>query len=227
MQAVQQQDFRALVEHHPRAIMLSTTEPRIAYVNRSFQAVTGYCQDEVLGEPPSVLSSGLHSRDFYRGMWESIHTNGRWEGLIWNRRKNGETYPQWLSIYPVIQGSRRFYAGVFMDVGDPAAGDERLASLAYLHTLPVQVLKIDRQFTRQLGTDARDARIVSAILGIAEALGLEVVAEGIESEQQLEKLRQLRCHRGQGYLLGKPLGWGQVVDVLIDGHQIRHDYVAS
>jgi len=563
MQVVEHQDFRALVEHHPRAIMLATTEPRIAYVNRCFQSVTGYREEDVLGESPSVLSSGLHSPDFYQDMWGSLRSNGRWEGLIWNRRKNGETYPQWLSIYPVIQGSRKFYAGIFMDVGDPAAGDERLASLAYydpltelpnrslfqeflrarvdrrqgaggcfgvlfidldffksindlhghdcgdrvlseaarcirstlsrhdvlarlsgdefaaivevdddlelervgeslnqafqdpvrvdgreyflsasvggamfpdhgrtsadllqnadramytakvagracfrlysaveseqgrreqrlsealiaslktapeqfrvvyqpqfdlvtgrvvglealfrwlhpefgeispadfvpiaehrghihdltehllrcvqsdldavqdrrlphglrlainisarqitdsrldqvlrpffhrlsdlgwrpeleitethlmslsarclqrlrkfgeegvgvaiddfgtgysslayLHTLPVQVLKIDRQFTRQLGTEARDARIVSAILGIAEALGLEVVAEGVESPDQLEKLRQLGCHRGQGYLLGRPGDWNQLVDILVDGHQFRFD----
>ena len=118
MQVVQQQDFRTLVDNHPRAIMLSTTEPRIAYVNRMFRAVTGYQADEVLGQSPSLLSSGLHSPEFYQAMWESLERHGRWEGLIWNRRKSGETYPQWLTIYPVERGNRRFWAGVFTDVGD-------------------------------------------------------------------------------------------------------------
>ncbi|PHQ25360.1 GGDEF domain-containing protein [Marinobacter guineae] len=135
MQALQQQDFRALVDNHPRAIMLATTEPRIAYVNRMFRSVTGYQADEVLGQAPSVLSSGLHSPEFYQAMWESLERHGRWEGLIWNRRKNGETYPQWLSIYPVEHDNRRLYAGVFMDVGDVAASDEQLASLAYYDPL--------------------------------------------------------------------------------------------
>ncbi len=135
MQALKQQDFRALVDHHPRAIMLSTTEPRIAYVNRMFRSVTGYQAEEVIGQAPSVLSSGLHSPEFYQAMWKSLSDHGRWEGVIWNRRKNGETYPQWLTIYPVQREGRQFFAGIFTDVGDIAAGDERLASLAYYDPL--------------------------------------------------------------------------------------------
>lgn len=135
MQVLQQQDFRALVDNHPRAIMLSTTEPRIAYVNRMFRAVTGYHAEEVVGQAPSVLSSGLHSPEFYQAMWKSLRDQGRWEGVIWNRRKNGETYPQWLNIYPVRREGRQFFAGVFTDVGDIAAGDERLASMAYYDPL--------------------------------------------------------------------------------------------
>ncbi|MCR8914698.1 EAL domain-containing protein [Marinobacter panjinensis] len=135
MQALQQQDFKALVDDHPKAIMLSTTEPRIAYVNRKFRAVTGYQTHEVIGQAPSLLSSGLHSSEFYQAMWEGLDHQGRWEGLIWNRRKNGETYPQWLMIYPVEHDDRQFYAGVFMDVSDAEASDERLASLAYYDPL--------------------------------------------------------------------------------------------
>ena len=143
MQALQQQDFRALVDNHPKAIMLATREPRILYVNEKFRSVTGYRSDEVLGQPPSVLSSGFHSREFYQSMWRAIGHKGRWEGLVWNRRKNGETYPQWLMIYPVEHENHRFYAGVFMDVGDMTADDERLASLAYydpLTELPTRAL---------------------------------------------------------------------------------------
>ena len=160
MQVVQQQDFRTLVDNHPRAIMLSTTEPRIAYVNRMFRAVTGYQADEVLGQSPSLLSSGLHSPEFYQAMWESLERHGRWEGLIWNRRKNGETYPQWLTIYPVERGNRRFWAGVFTDFGDVAAGDERLASLAYydpLTELPNRALF--QEFLKvRVAQRARDSR---------------------------------------------------------------------
>ncbi|AOY90354.1 GGDEF domain-containing protein [Marinobacter salinus] len=135
MQVIQQQNFKALVDNHPRAIMLATTEPRIAYVNHMFRTVTGYQSGEVIGQAPSVLSSGLHSREFYRVMWQGLNDNGRWEGVIWNRRKSGETYPQWLTIYPVEFNAQRFFVGVFMDVGDIAAGNERLASLAYYDPL--------------------------------------------------------------------------------------------
>ncbi|GGC63373.1 EAL domain-containing protein [Marinobacter halophilus] len=83
--------------------------------------------------------------------------------------------------------------------------------MAYLHTLPVQVLKIDRQFVQRLGPNGRDSRIVPAILTIAEALDLDVVAEGIETEAQRARLQELSCHRGQGYLMARPVPLAQLV----------------
>lgn len=135
MNGLTEQDFRALVDSHPRAIMLSTQDSVITYVNKMFRVVTGYCPEEVVGRAPSVLSSGFHSPEFYQSMWESLNESGRWEGLIWNRRKSGENYPQWLTIYPVGNEDRRLYAGVFMDVGDLTASNERLATLAYYDPL--------------------------------------------------------------------------------------------
>lgn len=128
-------EFKALVDCHPRAMMLATQEPRIVYVNRVFQQITGYDADTVIGEKPSVLSSGYHGRDFYRGMWRQLSTENRWEGLIWNQRSNGEIYPQWLTIYGVEINERQCYVGTFMDVGDLAAMDEKMASLAYYDML--------------------------------------------------------------------------------------------
>jgi hypothetical protein len=68
-------------------------------------------------------------------MWCSLNQTGCWEGLIWNRRKNGENYPQWLNIYPVDCQGQRLFAGVFMDVGELTANNERLAALAYYDPL--------------------------------------------------------------------------------------------
>ncbi|WP_144777773.1 putative bifunctional diguanylate cyclase/phosphodiesterase [Marinobacter maritimus] len=135
MQFEQQQDFRALVDQYPRAIMLVTKEPRITYVNRMFRLVTGYERDEVVGQPPSILSSGLHAPEFYQTMWQTLANKGRWEGLIWNRKRSGEVYPQWLSIYPMEYEGRHAYVGMFMDMGERTGADERLASLAYYDPL--------------------------------------------------------------------------------------------
>jgi len=134
-QAIHEKDFKALVDSHPRAILLVTEGGKILYVNRTFTSVTGYGPDEVVGLAPSVLSSGLHGPEFYQTMWNSLKQHGRWEGLIWNRRKSGETYPQWLTIYEVECGDERLFGGVFLDVGDITATDERLASLAYYDPL--------------------------------------------------------------------------------------------
>ncbi|MDO6441379.1 bifunctional diguanylate cyclase/phosphodiesterase [Marinobacter sp. 2_MG-2023] len=135
MQFEQQHDFRALVDQYPRAIMIATKEPRITYVNRMFRFVTGYQSNEVMGESPSVLSAGLHAPEFYQAMWRSLAGDGRWEGLVWNRKKSGEIYPQWLSIYPMEYEGRQAYVGMFMDMGERAGADERLASLAYYDPL--------------------------------------------------------------------------------------------
>lgn len=135
MRPLSEQDFKALVDSHPKAIMLANPDASIAYVNEQFERVTGYHHDEIVGQNPSILSSGLHSREFYNDMWHSLERDKRWEGLIWNRRKNGETYPQWLNIYPVEHEGGSFYTGVFMDVGELTANDERLAALAYYDPL--------------------------------------------------------------------------------------------
>ena len=103
--------------------------------------------------------------------------------------------------------------GVGIAIDDFGTG---YSSLAYLQNLPVQVLKIDRQFIRRLGTQDSDSRIVSAILGIADALELEVVAEGIETKAQYQELQELNCQRGQGYLMARPQPWQQVKKTVLD-----------
>src|SRR5690554_7681275 len=135
MQIEQPHDFRALVDQYPRAIMIATKELRITYVNHMFYSVTGYQSDDVVGKSPSVLSSGLHTQEFYRVMRQSLASDGRWEGLMWNRKKNGEDYPQWLSIYAMEDNGQHVYVGMFMDMSERTGADERLAALAYYDPL--------------------------------------------------------------------------------------------
>jgi len=79
------------------------------------------------------------------------------------------------------------------------------SSLSQLQRFPVDIIKIDKSFVDPLGTEPAGAAIVSSILGLAQSMGLSVVAEGIERPDQLERLLELGCDLGQGYLLGKPL----------------------
>jgi diguanylate cyclase (GGDEF)-like protein len=91
--------------------------------------------------------------------------------------------------------------GVSLSIDDFGTG---YSSLAYLHQLPVDELKVDRSFVTRLGRDRRDRHLVEAIVGMARALGLEVLAEGVESELQLQVLGGLGCTRVQGYLFARP-----------------------
>src|SRR6478735_4380302 len=91
--------------------------------------------------------------------------------------------------------------GLHLSVDDFGTG---YSSLTYLKRFPVEVIKIDRSFVNGLGIDTEDSTIVEAVVRLGQALGLRVVAEGIESPLQLSRLRELGCDRGQGYLFGRP-----------------------
>ena len=94
-------------------------------------------------------------------------------------------------------------AGVRISLDDFGTG---FASLTHIKQFPVQEIKIDRSFVSGLGTNERDSAIVAAVLGLGTRLGLDVVAEGIETPEQARRLRQLGCRYGQGYLFARPQG---------------------
>ncbi len=91
--------------------------------------------------------------------------------------------------------------GISIAIDDFGTG---FSSLSYLKAFPVDLLKIDRSFVTDAITDTRDAVIVRAIIAMAHILGIDVVAEGVESERHLSVLRALGCNRMQGYHVGRP-----------------------
>jgi len=100
------------------AIMISDPSNTIVQVNPAFNRVTGYSNAEVVGQPPKILQSGRQDQAFYQKMWQELLSKGHWEGEIWNRRKNGEVYLEWL-IINIIQdakGNVQHYISLFMDI---------------------------------------------------------------------------------------------------------------
>ena len=139
----------AVLEHAKEAIVTTDSENRIIAVNPAFTGITGYSAEEVIGRDPSCLSSGRHSRSFYRKMWHSLQRIGAWEGEMWNRRKNGDVYPQWLSISLIRDddGNITHHIGVASDNTERKAVQERLEHLAHFDTLtqlPNRLLVRDR-----------------------------------------------------------------------------------
>jgi diguanylate cyclase (GGDEF)-like protein/PAS domain S-box-containing protein len=126
-----------LLEGSTQAITITDAYNHILMVNRAFTEVTGYTLEEVRGKNPRLLKSGRHDLAFYREMWMALKEIGHWQGEIWNRRKNGEVYPEWLSISTVRnpQGNLTHYIGIFSDITERRAADERIHYLAHYDSL--------------------------------------------------------------------------------------------
>ncbi len=130
-------------------IIVTDADNKILRVNKSFTELTGYSMDEVIGKPAGILRSGRQDRAFYTAMWECIKRNKYWQGEIWNKKKNGVIYPEWLCITAITdpEGLITNYVGTFTDISQRKADEERIRDLAYydsLTKLPNRTLLFDR-----------------------------------------------------------------------------------
>jgi diguanylate cyclase (GGDEF)-like protein/PAS domain S-box-containing protein len=148
-------------------VLVTDANGVIVHVNRAFMSITGYQQDEVLGMRPSRLKSGRHGPDFYERMYKTILAAGQWSGEIWNRRKDGEIYPQWQSIRSIKddRGAITHFVAVFSDITSIKHSERELAHLAHydaLTGLPNRLLFTDR--AEQAQTHARRNKQTLALL---------------------------------------------------------------
>ena len=113
-------------------IMVTDRHAKIERVNRAFTRLTGYTEDEVIGRNPGLLSSGRQTPDFYKQLWHSLTTDGHWQGEIWNRRKTGELFLEYLTITSIrdSEGEISHYAAIFSDITQRRQAEERLGYLA-------------------------------------------------------------------------------------------------
>ncbi|MBI5751826.1 MAG: EAL domain-containing protein [Hydrogenophilales bacterium] len=118
-------------------ILISDAQNRVLAVNPAFSTITGYARDEIVGKTPNILRSGRHDSAFYESMWQAINTQGMWQGEIWNKRKNGEIYAEWLTIDTVKNplGEAINYIAVFSDITERKTLAERVEYLATHDTL--------------------------------------------------------------------------------------------
>ncbi|MBN2887255.1 MAG: EAL domain-containing protein [Chromatiaceae bacterium] len=114
-------------------VVITDPNERILAVNRAFTQITGYQEEEVLGQTPRILQSGHHNADFYRAMWDALKRHGQWRGEIWNRHKSGELYPEQLTISSVQDGAGRLthYVGLFRDISQLKESERQLEYLAH------------------------------------------------------------------------------------------------
>jgi diguanylate cyclase (GGDEF)-like protein/PAS domain S-box-containing protein len=130
-------------------ILVTDPDTKILRVNQAFTEITGYTAEEAIGKTPNFLSSGKHDKLFYDELWASVRSKGTWGGEIWNRRKNGETYPERLVITVVKDknGNIINYVASLADITESKAASDEIKNLAFydpLTQLPNRRLLLDR-----------------------------------------------------------------------------------
>lgn len=136
--------FRATSE----GITITDANNNIEAINPGFTEITGYTEKEIIGKNPRIMRSGKHSSEFYEDLWTQLHYNGIWHGEIWNRKKDGEIYPEEISIALVRdeKGVVQHHVAIFHDISKRKSREERIAYQAHydqLTGLPNRFVFID------------------------------------------------------------------------------------
>lgn len=152
-------------------MIITDRQGTILSANSAFTRLTGYSAEEAVGSNPRILQSGRHDEMFYRAMWQTLLTEGRWQGEIWDRRKDGTVYPKFLSVAALRneQGEVTHYSGVFYDITERKAVEERLDRLAHfdaLTELPNRLFFLDKLGTACYAAATRKERFALLFLDL-------------------------------------------------------------
>ncbi len=161
----------SVFEHANEGIAITDADGVIVDVNAAFTRITGYEREEVLGHTTRMLKSGRHDETFYATLWQALTTTGRWTGEVWNRRKNGEVYPELLTISAVqdADGRTQRYVSLFADISEQKAHERELAYIAHydaLTGLPNRALLADRLHQAMAQASRRGLQIALAYLDL-------------------------------------------------------------
>jgi diguanylate cyclase (GGDEF)-like protein/PAS domain S-box-containing protein len=156
-------------ENSLEGIAITGPDTAILRVNRAFEKITGYTAEEAFNKRMSILKSGQHNAAFYADMWRSIHQKEQWQGEIWNRRKNGDIFPAWLSISAIKNAKNQVmhYMGVFVDISQQKEQEQQLEQVTRFDSLTgLANQSLFDQHARQALAEARENRTALAVLYI-------------------------------------------------------------
>jgi len=158
----------AVIENTAEGIAVTRADGTIRKVNQAFEQITGWRALEAVGQTMKILKSGEHDAAFYQAMWKSLGETGKWKGEIWNRRKNGELYPQATTINALkdSEGAVGYYAVIFSDVTEQKQIENNLRDLSALDGLTGLYNRrmFDETFFKEWKRAMRDASPLSLIM---------------------------------------------------------------
>ncbi|MCU0755671.1 MAG: EAL domain-containing protein [Xanthomonadales bacterium] len=208
--------------HSHEGILITDAESRILEINEAFTRITGHERAAAIGQRPGpLLKSGRHGPEFYRRLWESLSANGYWAGEIWNRRRSGEHYAQFLTISVVRDGAGQLlnYVALFSDITAQKQYQQRLEKIAHydsLTGLPNRALLADRM--RQAMAQARRRRQQLAVAFI-DLDGFKTINDSHGHDVGDQFLREvgqrIRSNLRDGDTVSR-LGGDEFVAVMID-----------
>jgi len=255
-QAQENLRIAAIAFESQEGIFVTDTRGVILRVNRSFTAISGYSAEEAIGQTPALMKSGRHGPAFYAAMQQAIATTGAWSGEIWNRRKSGAIFPEWLTITAVKTeaGEVTHYVSTLTDITQRKAAEEEIRHLAYydpLTRLPNRRLLLDRlqqalrssqRMQRQgalMFIDLDNFKLVNDSLGheqgdlLLQEMGRRLVASvreddtvarlgGDEFVVVLEGLSAQPCQAAQeAEAVAEKMLRALAAPVALDGHEVR------
>jgi|GEM_PF-2426708 len=149
-------------------VIVTDTENRIVFVNRSMERICGYSERELVGRNPRILNSGLQAEDFYKNLWDSLTDRGYWQGELWNRHKNGKTYPilSAISVIPGANGKPQNHVAIHRDISGEKRAQE-LISFQATHDQLTELLnrfEFNGQLEHQLAHSKRQDEIGAFLL---------------------------------------------------------------
>jgi diguanylate cyclase (GGDEF)-like protein/PAS domain S-box-containing protein len=194
--------FARMFDNSGEAMMITGADRCILMVNPAFEQITQYRAAEVVGKNPKLLSSGKQTADFYKFMWATIEASGQWSGEIWNRRKNGEVYPEWLSIGVVknAKGQIINYISLFSDITKRKEAERRIEFLAHydiLTRLPNRALFADRMKHALLLASRSNSKVGLMFLDLDKFKSINETLGHLAGDQLLQSVaaRLLSCVR--------------------------------
>lgn len=147
-------------------VVITDADTRIVSVNKSFTHITGYALEDVIGHTPNLLNSGKNPPELYQSMWASIEKTGAWEGEIWNRKRNGEVFPEWLHVSVIkSDGEVSGYVGIFSDISEQKLTEQELYQRAHHDPLTglANRLLLDDRLKRAIAQGQRSQKRIALL----------------------------------------------------------------